>query len=1344
MEKFYLGLDIGTQSVGIACTDEQYRLLRAKRKDLWAVRLFDEAKDAHERRIKRTARRRLLRKEKRIDFLQDIFAPYMEDSLFFLRLNNSPFLCGDKDPSISEKYTLFADENFTDKDYHRAFPTIFHLRKTLIAADKKYDLRFYYLAIHHIVKYRGHFLFEGETMRDATDIGRLFRELNAVSETLFDENAPIFDPEKTEVFVETAVSGKNMREKLNQCCRDFGVTADQKQKKEMLNLLIGGTVKTEILFDSKFEGIKSLSFNKISEEEFEAIKNELGDYFSLLECAKAIFDAVRFRKILGENEFISHAMVDIYNRHKRDLQALKKLVKGDRALYIDIFKDTNQKFNYANYVGYSKPQKRKIMTKKCKPEDFFKWLKKTLTEHAAELPAEELEEILSKIEKGEFLPKILHADNGVIPHQVNGMELEAILKNLARDYPEFLRKDEEGYSAVDKIKALFRFQIPYYVGPLNTAHEEKKDGQGGNSWMVRKKKGKITPWNFDEMVDKAASNEKFMRRMTNQCTYLRGKDVLPKNSILYQKFDVLNQLNKLQLNGEPIGIPLKQQIFNDLFLKYPKVTDRHIRTYLEKTGIIKPGENLMISEKDGDLKCSMSSYIALKKILGDRVDTMSELCENVILWHTLNTDKKVVEGLIRDRYGKILTDQEIKALKGLTFKDFGRLSREFLCELPGGVDGVTGEIYTILGELYNTNMNLNEILYHEKYAFRKEIENENCGTETVSYEDLEKLYVSPQVRRGIWQALQLTDEYVSAVGRAPDKIFIEVTRAPEKDTGRKKSRKQQLLALYQTQKDIDELTKKLNHKTDSELRSERLYLYFKQFGKCAYSGKTIDLGQLNGDTYDIDHILPRAYSKDDSLDNKVLVLREKNARKGHCYPVPEDCRQKNLWDYWKQAGAISEKKYALLTRTNPLTEADFEGFIQKQIVVTNQTVKATAELLKRKYGNSGTNIVYSKARNVVDFKNLFDIVKCRMTNDLHHARDAYLNVAVGNVYDTRFSSYREMYVQKGNEWREIDFTSLFFQNIPEAWKKEDSLKLVKMTVQKTSMAVTRYTYTSHGKFYNETVYPKNENLIPRKLNSPYQNTARYGGYKSPATAYFSIVRSLDSKGEPIKTIEAVPVLTDYQIKAGKQTLVGYFEEQKLIRPEILTEKVKMKTLLSYNGFLCRIAGITENRIIVHNAVQWFTSAETDRYANALAKMSEWDRSGLLTEKEQTIEFVDHTNRLGEKKIVVNVEENMKLLDLIIQALKEKKAYSGVTGLESFYKNLEKHRADFEKLKLTEQAEVLLQCIRFMKCNAECADLSLLNEGKSCGKLLINKKIGNNKIVLIHQSPCGLVERRRPV
>lgn len=58
MEKnYYIGLDIGTNSVGWAVTDEKYSVVKKKGKRLWGVRLFDTAATAKKRRLKRTARR---------------------------------------------------------------------------------------------------------------------------------------------------------------------------------------------------------------------------------------------------------------------------------------------------------------------------------------------------------------------------------------------------------------------------------------------------------------------------------------------------------------------------------------------------------------------------------------------------------------------------------------------------------------------------------------------------------------------------------------------------------------------------------------------------------------------------------------------------------------------------------------------------------------------------------------------------------------------------------------------------------------------------------------------------------------------------------------------------------------------------------------------------------------------------------------------------------------------------------------------------------------------------------------------------------------------------------------
>ena len=46
------------------------------------------------------------------------------------------------------------------KDYQNSYKTIYHLRNELINSTEKKDIRLVYLAIHHIIKYRGNFLYQ--------------------------------------------------------------------------------------------------------------------------------------------------------------------------------------------------------------------------------------------------------------------------------------------------------------------------------------------------------------------------------------------------------------------------------------------------------------------------------------------------------------------------------------------------------------------------------------------------------------------------------------------------------------------------------------------------------------------------------------------------------------------------------------------------------------------------------------------------------------------------------------------------------------------------------------------------------------------------------------------------------------------------------------------------------------------------------------------------------------------------------------------------------------------------------------------------------------------------------
>ncbi len=1361
--KFYLGMDVGTNSVGMACTDENYALLRAKGKDAWCVRLFDEAETAASRRTARTARRRLKRRRYRINLLQELFAPFIHDETFFIRLNNSQFFPEDKDEKLGgDKNALFADSGYADKDFHKEFPTIFHLRKALSGGEKKYDPRLYYLALHHIVKYRGHFLYEGEAA-NVHDIRALIEKLNAALVAVYGDGAVSFD-----------ISGDNLADEAKRLLTDDLTPSDKQKKlaiffkpaaaedkkivKAITSGICGLTVSPKDLFGEEYKEEKSFKFSELDEEKFEGMRATYGDDFELLEAIRAIYSFAIFEKLLAGKDGISDAMIGLYDRHKSDLKLLKAFVKKylpDK--YNEVFKSTGIKKgdgktekinNYVAYVGYTKKGGEKKKVAKCKDEEFRDYVEKILEEAVkSNLEAKaggDYDYIKQACENGEFMPKILHADNGLFPHQVNGEELGKIFLSLQNFYPEVT--DE----FVKKVKTLFAFRVPYYVGPLV--------GNGDNHWSVRKADGRILPWNFDDKIDLASSNEAFMRRMTNKCAYLRGEDVLPKASVLYQKYDALNQLNKLRVNDKPVSVELKKRIFDELFTKYPRVTDKKIVDFLVKNGYAANGEKPAISGKDGDFKASMSSYINLKKILGDFVDEDyargGEVCENIILWHTLNTDKNVVEGLIKRNYGNIPAIRaNIKQLKGLTFRDFGRLSKKLLTGLEFA-DKRTGEIGNLLYFLYERNLNLNEFIFSDEYTLKEKIEEANGGYEVADIDELiEESYVSPAVKRGIRQSLTMADEYVEALGRNPDKVFIEVTRedGQKGDKGRTVSRKRQLSEKYKaiTSADfegIDNVAAELGRDdmTDMRLRREKLYLYFRQLGRCAYSGKPIDLEALNKDgaskRYDVDHILPRTFVKDDGLDNKVLVLRECNALKSDTYPLPNDLRQNSLWKLWLNKGLIGRKTYERLTRTESLGDSDYADFENRQKVITDQTAKAVAGLMKIKFPNS--KIVYSKAKNVSDFRQRFDLFKCRETNDLHHARDAYLNIVVGNVYDVRFSG--NFRYKDGDAWREYNLKNLFTRDIRGAWNTATSEETVKKTYGKNSMIVTRLAVCGKGGFYNQTVYGSGDSSItqPRKTTGPLSDPSKYGGYKSENTAYFAIVRSTDKKGKRVTTIEAIPVLTSYREKKDTGAVTEYLTKTRgLADLEIVVPKVKVKQLFRYNGTLLYIAAISGEYIIAHNATELFTDNKTDEYVRELAKLSAMKKDKKIDETQER--YVMKTNALGEEKLVIDRNRNLELYRWLCERL-DKDFYKGVSAFASVKKYVVNGETEFMELSVVDQVYVILEILKFLRCTAEMADLAKINGKSHSGKIFFNQNITNVNFELVYRSATGLTERVRKI
>ena len=116
-KKYYIGLDIGTNSVGYAVTDTEYNLIKTHGKSAWGVTAFDEASGCVERTSFRTGRRRRDRIKFRVQLLQELFALEIAkmDEKFYERLQKSHLYREE----VGESYTLFCDASYTDVEYYR-------------------------------------------------------------------------------------------------------------------------------------------------------------------------------------------------------------------------------------------------------------------------------------------------------------------------------------------------------------------------------------------------------------------------------------------------------------------------------------------------------------------------------------------------------------------------------------------------------------------------------------------------------------------------------------------------------------------------------------------------------------------------------------------------------------------------------------------------------------------------------------------------------------------------------------------------------------------------------------------------------------------------------------------------------------------------------------------------------------------------------------------------------------------------------------------------------------------------------------------------------------------------
>ena len=1006
-------------------------------------------------------------------------------------------------------------------------------------------------------------------------------------------------------------------------------------------------------------------------------------------------------------------------------------------------------YNKAKAKGYTKYNE----VRGSSYDDFKKEVEKLFKGTAAVENSRYLD-MIERFKEEKFLRRLKTSDNGAIPFQLHLEEMDRIIKNQARFYP-FLEEEKKEFDS------LVTFRIPYYVGPL-TRKNARKDSKGKErfSWSKRiegKEHEAIKPWNWEEIIDKDRSATEFILRMTGTCSYLQGEPVLPRCSLLYEEYCVLNELNGAHFTQDGdkerrFDYKDRSDMVKELFRK-GKVSYKKVQDWMRQRG----NSNVRVSGGQGEngFESKLSSYIFFAKdVFG--VDEIPErdlpMIEDIILWNTIFEDRDILKDKIKRSFGDRLSDEQIKKIAKKRFTGWGRLSKKLLCDIKVDTDSDLRSIMDILREGNPNNTGLSkamvfmEIIRDSDLGFDKKIDAINkeamIGSAGLAIEDLPG---SPALRRGVNQALGIVEEIVHIAGHAPSNIFIEVTR---EEDGRKKGHrtKKRYQALEEAMKKLHEeapefwdaatssqLAEKAKESADLD---EKLTLYFMQGGKSLYSGASLDIGQLS--SYQVDHIIPQSYIKDDSFENKALVLASENQNKSDQMLLPAEMRRKmrSYWDALLSAGLIGKKKHANLLRDH-IGEKQMKGFIARQLVETSQIMKIVQGFLEERYVE--TNILPVKAGLSHELRERIGLVKCREVNDFHHAHDALLAAEIGRFIQKRhpgmyanpigythvmkqFVKNESNAVRKGHEPGTSPFviasflTSGFDEETGELFKDDWSasyeIAKLKSYFNYRQCFISRMPEETSGAFWDQTIYSprdtkKNMTLPLKKGLDP----KKYGSYSREQYAYFFIYKAL-KKGKQVLEFAPVPVSVAAEVKQDSNALRVFanrlaedagFEFVEIVRPKIYKYQ-----LIEMDGSRLYLTGKKEAR----NGVQFALDVRETVIAQAVFGGKCDDISAL------------------DDLFFVVVESLSKYSPKLFSALK-----------------IDEWKDKFFALDAKEKSNVIRSIFAIGNGKVNMIDLVVVGSGKFIGNMrftygnILTKESG---ITFVDQSITGMFERRTHV
>ena len=532
--------------------------------------------------------------------------------------------------------------------------------------------------------------------------------------------------------------------------------------------------------------------------------------------------------------------------------------------------------------------------------------------------------------------------------------------------------------------------------------------------------------------------ENIWEKTIGKCSLYPEENRAPKGSFSAEVFNLLNDLNNLTIGQKKEKLTLEDKL-NILKISFETKANlnKTIKYIIDRYEVLEENiSGFRIDEKKQSLLTPIESYPIFKKLFWklefdfDNFDNfVKQIKENKIdvfvdiLNKTKETEKR--NDKIKEIFNiKIDNEKLFKESKKIKSSQTHSLSYKALKEF--------------ISELLKQNENYSTLSYEKRISKDIDLVKEKYLNKKLIKKWINKeLVASPSVKRSLFQTFGVLNaiiKYCESNKLNISKIVVEMTR--QTNNKRKRENIEKFRDHLKNKKDkVDKFLKekfKIDKKSTKNGLFNKVYLLIEQDHYDVYDGKLIDINDLknNPNKYDIDHILPKSKSFDDSINNKVLTKSINNSKKDNKTPYKWLSNKEFLdlsikWQELYGIKNINSKKKIYKNRKkleNLLCTKDFDdpneqlGFIQRNFVDTSYVARATLNKLQELFKDKDTIIqtingkMTSFARkNIESFNEGLkrpegagdSIDKNKMKSRIwhgHHAEDAYLITLLSKTY----------------------------------------------------------------------------------------------------------------------------------------------------------------------------------------------------------------------------------------------------------------------------------------------------------------------------------------------------------